>query len=143
MSWLEFSKKEKRPTIEQRLSQLEHLLTVEKEDKQKVEADLREAESELVVLREQQQEYEDKQNSSEPWVIVVGESIDPIKGIEIKLDWNEAFIQYLKENGITAKDEDVAVQKWLAMLYADLMDKFEQKIIDDSDKNKKTVSDYI
>lgn len=143
MSWFELpnTKKKKRLTIEQRLDQLEHQLTAEKNDKQKVEDELKEANSELVVLRELQQKYDDKRSSPEPWVEVIGESIDPIKGIEIKLDWNDAFIQYLKENGITAKDEDVAVQKWLVFLYEDLMEKFEQKIVDNNDQ--KTVSDYL
>ena len=140
MSWFT-PKKKKGLSIEQRLDQLEHQLTVEKEDKQKLEAELTEATAELTVLREKHQEYEDRRNSPEPWVEVIGESIDPVRGIEIKLDWNDAFIQYLKENGITAKDEDTAVQKWLAFLYQDLMDKFEQKIVDNSDR--KTVSDYL
>ena len=141
MSWLEFSKNQKVLTIEKRLDQLEHQITIEREDKRKIEHELVEATSELTILREKQKKYDDKRNSPEPWVEVIGESIDPIKGIEIRLDWNEAFIQYLKENGITGSDEDVAVQKWLAFLYADLMEKMEQKIVDNSDKN--IVSDYL
>lgn len=141
MSWLEFSKNQKVLTIEKRLDQLEHQITIEREDKRKIEHELVEATSELTILREKQKKYDDKRNSPEPWVEVIGESIDPIKGIEIRLDWNEAFIQYLKENGITGSDEDVAVQKWLAFLYADLMEKIEQKIVDNSDK--KIVSDYL
>lgn len=139
MEW--FKKKKKTPTIEQRLDQLEHQLTAEKNDKLQVESKLQEAEEELLILREKQLEYEDKQNSSEPWVEVIGSSIDPVKGIEIKLDWNNSFIVYLTENGITGDNEDVIVQKWLALLYQGLIEKFEQKIVDTN--TNKTISDYI
>lgn len=139
MGWFKKSKKEL--SIESRLDQLEHQLMAEKEDKQKLSHELEEATEELTFLRKIHEDHELKRNSPEPWVEVIGESIDPVKGIEIKLDWNDAFIQYLKENGITAKDEDTAVQKWLAYLYEDLISKFEQKVIENSDK--KTVSDYL
>ncbi|MGZ8924404.1 MAG: hypothetical protein ACXW2E_00840 [Nitrososphaeraceae archaeon] len=97
--------------------------------------------SELRLVREQTDINNKKRTSIDPWVEVIGESVDPVKGIEIKLDWNDAFIQYLKENGITAKDDDTAVQKWLAFLYQDLIEKFEQKIINNSDII--TDSEYI
>lgn len=141
MEWFAPKKRKKGLTVEQRLTQLEHQLTSEKEVTQQFEAKLKEANEELVMLREQHKDYEEKRNSPIPWVEVIGESIDPIKGIEIKLDWNDAFIQYLKDNGISGKDEDVAIQKWLAMLYQDLIEKFDQKIIDNSDTN--TISDYL
>jgi hypothetical protein len=140
MWWFNKSK-EKKQSVESRLDQLEHLLTAEREDRALVEARLEEASSELTILREKQQKYDDKRNSPDPWVEVIGESIDEIKGIVINLDWNDAFIQYLKENGISASDEDVAVQKWLALMYQDLVDKFESRVVETA--SKKTVSDYL
>ena len=136
-----FKKKEQLPSIADRLALLEANLHSEQHAKEVVEAKLLEASAELVMLREVKKEHEDKKNSPEPWVEVIGESIDPVRGIEIRLDWNDAFIQYLKESGINSKDEDAAVQKWLAYLYQDLMEKFEQRIIDNSDK--KTESEYL
>ncbi len=134
-------RKNKKQSIEDRLAILEANLVVEREATLEATEKLEEANKELSVLREKQQQYDDKRNSTEPWIEVVGESIDPVRGIEIRLDWNDAFIQYLKENGITGKDEDTAVQKYVAFLYQDLIEKFEQRIIDNSDKQ--TVSDYI
>lgn len=134
-------KKSKKQSIEDRLALLEANLEAEKAAKTEATEKLDEANKELSVLREIHQQYEDRRNSPEPWIEVIGESIDPVRGIEIRLDWNDAFIQYLKENGITGKDEDVIVQKYVAFLYQDLIDKFEQRIIDNSDKI--TVSDYL
>ena len=131
----------KKQSIEDRLALLEANLEAEKAAKTEATEQLEAANEELNILREKQQQYEDKRNSPEPWIEVIGESIDPIRGIEIRLDWNDAFIQYLKENGITGKDEDTAVQKYVAFLYQDLIEKFEQRIIDNSDKQ--TVSDYL
>ncbi|PPD55737.1 MAG: hypothetical protein CTY12_00325 [Methylotenera sp.] len=138
-----FKKKQVGPTVEERLNTLETKLQEETEAKIQLEQELESASSELTVLREQVKEHEDKKNSTEPWVEVVGESIDPVRGIQIKLDWNDAFIQYLKENGITGKDEDTAIQKWLALLYHDLVDNLEQRIIDNSDKYENRASEYL
>lgn len=141
--WWKFNNKKKvaKQTIEQRLDQLEHLLTAEREDRQLIEVQLDESNKELSLLRDKQKKYDDKRNSPEPWVEVIGESIDEIKGIIINLDWNDAFIQYLKENGISAQDEDAAVQKWLALMYQDLVEKFDSRVIENN--SKKTVSDYL
>lgn len=138
-----FKRKKKGPTVEERLALLEANLLAEKEAKEEVEHQLREAEKELTIFREKQQQFDDKRNGTDPWVEVVGESIDPVRGIEIRLDWNDAFIQYLKDNGITGKDEETAVQKYITLLYKDLVDKLEQQSIDNSDKRDRIVSDYL
>lgn len=138
-----FKKKPTGPTVEERLNALEAKLQEETNAKLQLEQELETASSELTVLREQVKEHEDKKNSPEPWVEVIGESIDPVRGIQIKLDWNDAFIQYLKENGITGKDEDTAIQKWLALLYHDLINNLEQRIIDNSDKFENRASEYL
>lgn len=135
------SKKVKSLTLEERLAALESNVETERVARQEVEDKLAKANQELSILRETAKEHEEKKNSSDPWVEVVGESIDPVRGIEIRLDWNAAFIQYLKENGITGRDEDTAVQKWLAFLYQDMVETLEQKAIDNSDIPK--VSDFL
>lgn len=111
--------KKKGPTIEERLAVLEE---------QKAEA-----EREVIVLRQKLDEHEAKRTGIEPWVEIVGESIDPVKGIEIKLDWNQSFIKYLVENGIEGDDEEIIVQKWLALLYQNLFHKLEDKNSDKTD----------
>jgi hypothetical protein len=95
--------------------------------------ELDEANSELDIYRQQDEADAEKRTSNVPWVEIKSDSVDPVKGIQIELDWNDAFIQYLKDNGLTAKDDDAMVQKWIAMLYVDLLDKFEQDGIDNSD----------
>ena len=63
-----------------------------------------------------------KKNSNEPWVQVIGEHVDPKQGIRIELDWNDAFVEYLKQNGYTGVNDETIVQKWLAQLYQHLID---------------------
>lgn len=64
-----------------------------------------------------------EKNSKLPWVKIVGESVDPEKGIRIELDWNEAFIKYLRKNGYNGSDEEAVVGKWLAHMYKHVSDK--------------------
>ncbi len=95
--------------------------------------ELNKLESELQEFKDKEKEYENRQNSTEPWVEIKGERIDPVRGISLELDWNQAFIEYLKENGITGTDEDHIIQKWLSLLYGDLIEKFEERVIDNRD----------
>ncbi len=103
------------------------------EDKKQLEQDLEAANAELSVFRTQEQDHDRRKNSDEPWVEIKSDSIDPDKGIQIGLDWNDNFIEYLKSNGLTGKSDEVIVQKWIALLYHDLINNLDQKIIDDSD----------
>lgn len=57
-----------------------------------------------------------KRNSSEPWVEVMSDKIDSDGRIEIQLDWNPAFIHYLRMNGFRGANEEVMVQAWLAAI---------------------------
>ena len=52
----------------------------------------------------------------EPWVDVKAAVIDPEKGAKIELDWNDAFINYLKDYGYTGVDENAIIQKYIAVL---------------------------
>lgn len=58
--------------------------------------------------------------SSEPWVVVKGMVEDPKEGVKIELDWNDAFIEYLKQNGITGVDEDTIIQKYITLMMQDV-----------------------
>lgn len=62
------------------------------------------------------EEREKKRNSPEPWVEVMSDKIDEDGRIEIQLDWNDAFIHYLRMNGFRGANEEVLVQSWLAAL---------------------------
>lgn len=63
-----------------------------------------------------EEEREALRNSPEPWVEVIGNSYDSEKNLKVQLDWNDAFIRYLRVNGFTGATDDVVVQKWLAGL---------------------------
>lgn len=113
----------------------------ETQARQQAEAKLAQATEELNVLRKQEEADKEKYNSVEPWIEIKSDGIDPVKGMVIECDWNSAFIQFLSENGIKAKDENIAVQKYIAMLYEDIVNKMEEQIVENSDKKPK-VSDF-
>lgn len=127
--------------VEARMKQIESLVEDQKFELDKTRAELKVSDEELSVLRTKEAEANEKHSSVEPWIEIKSDGIDPIKGMVIECDWNPAFIQFLKENGITSKDENVAVQKYIAMLYADIVEQMDQQIIEDSDK-KPRISDY-
>lgn len=64
---------------------------------------------------------ENKKNSDEPWVDIESERFDPeSKQVAIRLDWNNAFIKMLRQNGYTGKDEQELVDKWFKQLSEDI-----------------------
>lgn len=60
-------------------------------------------------------EAEKHRDSKEPWVTVVGETVTE-DGIKLELDWNKAFVKFLKAQGVTGSDETQIIQKWLSMV---------------------------
>ena len=46
---------------------------------------------------------------------MVGESVTA-DGIKLELDWNDAFVKFLKAQGVDGKDDTQIVQHWLAMI---------------------------
>lgn len=108
--------------------------------KASLETELAETKEQVGIYRAQEEADRAKREGTEPWVEIKSADYSEVKGIQIELDWNEAFIQYLKDNGIKGKDEELTVQKWLAFLYQDLIDRLEQKAIDRSDKPR--VNDF-
>lgn len=65
-----------------------------------------------------------------PRFILTSKGVDPVKGILMDMDWNEAFIQYLKDNGSTGKYDELHVQKFLVMMYHNLIERMEEKLLD-------------
>ena len=64
--------------------------------------------------------------SKNPWVTIIGESVDPEKGIKLELDWNEAFIKYLKTNGYNGASEEMIVGKWMVDMHRHLAGKMNE-----------------
>ena len=87
------------------------------------------AREELLASREQtkkiQDDYIEKMKlSTDPWVDVIADVKDS-NGLGVRLEWNDAFIVFLKENGINGTDEEQIVQKYIALLLRDTADKLE------------------
>lgn len=70
---------------------------------------------------ERQKYFEKMKESPEPWVEIVS-WIDTDQGVKVELEWNDAFIDHLKVEGITGTDEDQIVQKWVAVLLHNVAD---------------------
>jgi len=71
--------------------------------------------------------------SNEPYIKIIGDSIDPDRGLELTLDWNDAFIAYLRANGYHGTSEESIIQQWLGKLYADMQQKIQDKLNISSD----------
>lgn len=77
--------------------------------------------------REDHEEYVAQMKiSPDPWVEIVGWS-ESKEGVKIELDWNNAFIDNLQQQGITGADEDQIIQKWIIILMRDLSEEMENK----------------
>lgn len=62
--------------------------------------------------------------STDPWVDILG-GVQTDEGIKIELDWNDAFVKYLRANGISGAKDEVIVQKWVTLLLRDMADDME------------------
>lgn len=78
-------------------------------------------------LKEHAAHIEKMKNSPDPWVEVMG-WVDTGQGIRAELEWNDAFVEYLKQNGITGADEDQIVQQYVALLMRDVADDLDQQV---------------
>lgn len=76
----------------------------------------------------QRKEYDEyvarMKKSKEPWVDVTGWT-DTDKGVKVELEWNDAFVDYLRGNGINGADDEQVVQKWVTLLLRDMADQME------------------
>lgn len=52
--------------------------------------------------------------SDEPWFQFNGGRLDPVNGIELSIDWNNAFIAQLKRNGYNGMNDMQIISKWIA-----------------------------
>lgn len=72
-----------------------------------------------------------KRNSKEPWVEIVSENYDDsTQQVEMKLDWNQAFINMLKSNGYTGRDEQEIIDKWFKSLVGSIAEDLNKRGFD-------------
>jgi hypothetical protein len=81
-------------------------------------------------------------DSPTPWVKWLGVEEDPEKGIEVRLDWNKAFIKKLRAAGYTGVDEQQMIQKYLLMtMQVVAEDMAQQYAVQDPDFDEITVQE--
>lgn len=76
--------------------------------------------------KEYEQYVERMKSSSEPWVDVTGWS-ETEEGVKVELEWNDAFVDYLRANGVTGADDEQIVQKWVTLLLRDMADQMDEQ----------------
>lgn len=64
--------------------------------------------------------------SSDPWVEIQGWT-ETAHGVRVELEWNDAFVQYLKEQGVPGADDDQVVQRWITLLLRDMADQMDEQ----------------
>jgi len=76
---------------------------------------------------EEQQRYINKMKCSpDPWVDIIG-WVRTDEGVKIELEWNDAFVDYLRANGIKGTDDESLVQRWVTLLLRDMADGMEDR----------------
>lgn len=74
--------------------------------------------------RTHQKYLEQMYASPDPWVEIQSWADTP-QGVKVDLEWNDAFVEHLKSQGIQGTDEDQIVQKWVALLLMQINDSME------------------
>lgn len=115
-----------------RLGDLEKQVRAIAEAKIELGEELEKTQTQLREYQEKEQEENDRRSSAVPWVEIKSANFNETTGIQIELDWNDAFVSYLRDNGITGATEELIVQKWLAFLYDDLVVRIEEASTKDS-----------
>lgn len=100
-----------------------------KEERDRVER--QKSREEEIVVHDQ---YVDKMKTSkDPWVEVVGAVENTPEGVRIALEWNDAFVAYLKNQGINGTDEETVVQHWVTLILRDMAEQMEENKPEESD----------
>ena len=127
------------PSVQEQINSLHQLIIAEQVARQDaiksvevLKTQLEQANAEIELHREKAKQDEARYTSSEPWIEIKSAEYNESKGIQIELDWNDAFIGHLKDSGITGREDDIIVQKWLSLLYQNLSDKLESEVIERS-----------
>ena len=71
--------------------------------------------------------------SDEPWCEMDSKVRDTEHGSRVVMEWNDAWIVYLKEAGLTGSDDEQIMQQYLTLMLRDHIDKYEERYESDSD----------
>jgi hypothetical protein len=120
------------------LSAMQRELAIIKEQKELTQAQL---EAEMQLNAELEAKVQPR-SENEPWVEIKSADYNETRGFKIELDWNDAFITYLKDNGLRGKNDEEIVQKWLGYLYGNLIEDLERVSMDKAESSGKT-NDFL
>ena len=88
--------------------------------------DAREREKERIKreedLKAREQYLSRMKDSPEPWMELVAISANEKGQIKIELEWNDAFVKQLRENGFVGPDDETVMQRYVAVLARDVAD---------------------
>lgn len=87
---------------------------------------------------------ESMQDSPEPFANVLAMGFSKEHGIKVKIDFNPAFVRYLKTLGIDGSNEEEIIRIWLAHLADDIMktEQAEDYLYNGVDKSEKPTLSY-
>jgi len=148
-------KKPSRPTIEEQLATIGNRLDAQDAEKQRLEREketlerknkellqsIEELRATVTLLAEETNKRKARYEAKEPWIEIASDGFDEVKGIALGLDWNDAMIQYLKDNGITGSSDEDVMRKYIAFLYEDLVGKLEAAVTEQS-SSKGKIADF-
>lgn len=70
---------------------------------------------------------------NQPYISIIGDTIHPEHGIELALNWTDDFVKYLKESGYSGTTDELVIQKYLVVLYSDMIERIREKTNNISD----------
>ena len=60
---------------------------------------------------------EERMNSDDPWIEVLGDEYDEeTQQVNVKLDWNKAFVKVLRTNGYSGSNDESIINRYLKSL---------------------------
>lgn len=117
---------------ERRNKQFEEFLKQKEEENNKKTNELEQTVIQVLENRDKM-----KYESEEPWVKLESAELHPEYGIQMKLDWNPAFIKHLRIECGFSGDEDTVIQQYIGALYKEIyLSSVDQKLVSSSAKLK-------
>lgn len=85
------------------------------------------AEENMDDYKRYREEKEMLKNSGEPWVDFETRVIDNDGRVEVKMDWNAEFIDYLKKEGFTASSDEELISIYFSSLVREAGDELSEE----------------
>ena len=74
---------------------------------------------------------EERMNSDDPWIEFLGDEYDEdTQQVNVKLDWNKAFVKVLRENGYSGASDETIINRYLKSLSESLADEISKEKFD-------------